>query len=145
MIRPMTKEDLPSVAKLEKLCFSRSWSLEDIEREMDLNPFFNALVLEEGIIISYVLFDTVFEEGHLARIGTDPQFQNRGLGRKMLTAALNQSRASGCETFFLEVRPSNQPALHLYTKSGFEIFRLMPRYYSDGEDAYGMHVSLRQD
>lgn len=143
MIRPMEKADLDAVARLEEHCFSRPWTKEDIEREMDLNPFFNAMVYEEGIIVSYVLFDTIFEDGHLARIGTEPQMQNRGLGRRMLQAALNQAKDHGCETFCLEVRPSNQAALALYQDAGFEVFRRMERYYSDGEDAYGMMRSLK--
>lgn len=139
----MVKEDLPSVAKLEKLCFKRPWSQEDIEREMDLNPFFNGMVLEEGIVISYALFDTIFEDGHLARIGTDPEFQKRGLGAKMLKAALNQAKDKGCETFYLEVRPSNAPALALYASAGFQTFRKIRHHYDDGEDAWGMSLQLK--
>ena len=39
---------------------------------------------------------------------------------------------------FLEVRVTNEPAISLYKKLGFEITRTVNGYYSDGEDAYVM-------
>ena len=37
MIRPMKAADVPSVAALEKLCFSDPWSVSSIASELD-NP-----------------------------------------------------------------------------------------------------------
>jgi len=39
---------------------------------------------------------------------------------------------------YLEVRVSNTPAISLYEKLGFRVVGRIPRYYSDGEDAYIM-------
>ena len=43
---------------------------------------------------------------------------------------------------FLEVRVTNEPAIALYKKLGFEITRTINGYYSDGEDAYVMTKKL---
>jgi ribosomal-protein-alanine N-acetyltransferase len=39
---------------------------------------------------------------------------------------------------FLEVRVSNDDAVGLYKRMGFEVERTVRGYYSDGEDAYIM-------
>jgi ribosomal-protein-alanine N-acetyltransferase len=39
---------------------------------------------------------------------------------------------------FLEVRVTNEAAISLYKKLGFEVTRTINGYYSDGEDAYVM-------
>lgn len=44
----------------------------------------------------------------------------------------------------LHVRVSNQAALHLYRDTlGFEVEKVESKYYADGEDAYAMHLDLR--
>ena len=43
---------------------------------------------------------------------------------------------------FLEVRVTNEAAISLYKKLGFEVTRTLNGYYSDGEDAYVMTKRL---
>jgi ribosomal-protein-alanine N-acetyltransferase len=43
---------------------------------------------------------------------------------------------------FLEVRASNQEAISLYKKLGFEVTRTIHGYYADGEDAFVMTIKL---
>ncbi|HEY6006742.1 MAG TPA: ribosomal-protein-alanine N-acetyltransferase, partial [Geobacteraceae bacterium] len=44
-------------------------------------------------------------------------------------------RTGGAEFVSLEVRPSNQEAILLYTRLGFTETGRRKRYYQDGEDA----------
>jgi len=63
------------------------------------------------------------------------QAQGRGLGRRLLHAALDHARTR-CATFmFLEVSPANLPALALYARAGFAPVGRRPRYYPGGGDA----------
>jgi ribosomal-protein-alanine N-acetyltransferase len=43
---------------------------------------------------------------------------------------------------YLEVRMTNEQAVELYKKLGFEITRTTHGYYADGEDAYVMSRKL---
>jgi ribosomal-protein-alanine N-acetyltransferase len=43
---------------------------------------------------------------------------------------------------YLEVRVSNDVALSLYKRTGFEVERTIREYYSDGEDAYIMSKKI---
>jgi ribosomal-protein-alanine N-acetyltransferase len=44
---------------------------------------------------------------------------------------------------YLEVRVTNQEAISLYKKLGFEITRTIHGYYADGEDAFVMTLDLQ--
>ena len=49
---------------------------------------------------------------------------------------MHQARALGAKVAWLEVRPSNQAALHLYESCGFQEVGRRPGYYDDTrEDA----------
>jgi ribosomal-protein-alanine N-acetyltransferase len=43
---------------------------------------------------------------------------------------------------YLEVRATNQEAVTLYKKLGFDVARTIHGYYADGEDAFVMNVKL---
>ena len=49
----------------------------------------------------------------------------------------------GAHYVSLHVRESNQAAIHLYEKTlGFQREKVEPKYYADGEDAFGMKLDL---
>lgn len=49
----------------------------------------------------------------------------------------------GAHYVSLHVRESNQAAIHLYEKTlGFQREKTEPKYYADGEDAFGMKLDL---
>ena len=58
-----------------------------------------------------------------------PEFQGQGLGRRALRALLDKASQYGVETMFLEVRPSNAPALRLYLSEGFNEVGTRRDYY----------------
>ena len=59
-----------------------------------------------------------------------------GLGRALMQAFLQQAALRGCRRVTLEVRPSNRPAVGLYTKLGFLEEGRRRNFYNDPtEDA----------
>jgi ribosomal-protein-alanine N-acetyltransferase len=63
----------------------------------------------------------------------------------LLRALLQLARGRGAQRMFLEVRPSNGPAIALYHDEGFNEIGRRPRYYParDGrEDALVMALEL---
>ncbi|HEX9681017.1 MAG TPA: GNAT family N-acetyltransferase, partial [Anaerolineales bacterium] len=66
----------------------------------------------------------------------DPAYRRKGIGERLLRAALECAADQGAELATLEVRASNDAALELYRKHAFEVVGRRPRYYRDnGEDA----------
>jgi ribosomal-protein-alanine N-acetyltransferase len=75
-------------------------------------------------------------EYEIHTIGVDPDYQGRGIGRRMVADLLEW--ASG-GVVYLEVRTDNEPAIGLYKSFGFVNVGLRRRYYrASGADAYTM-------
>jgi ribosomal-protein-alanine N-acetyltransferase len=63
----------------------------------------------------------------------------------LLEHAMKATRQQNARALYLEVRPSNTPAIRMYEKMGFEAFALRKAYYptQEGrEDALVMRIML---
>jgi ribosomal-protein-alanine N-acetyltransferase len=78
----------------------------------------------------------ILEEAHITILAIHPDYQRQGLGQALLYALMVSAQRRGLERATLEVRVSNQSALALYQKFGFQEAGRRRRYYEDtGEDA----------
>jgi ribosomal-protein-alanine N-acetyltransferase len=147
LIRRMTREDLPAVMELEKASFTNPWSYELLQRELghDWSVIFLA---EESLpeggrrLLGISIFWIVHDEVHVLNVATAPEHRRRGVGRQLMEATLAEGRARKCSLATLEVRKSNEPAIHLYKSFGFRPVGVRPNYYVDAgqppEDAIVM-------
>lgn len=140
MIRQLKKEDLDSVLKLEKdLFLEDAWTEQMFMDEMNQNPYANIYVYElDNEIVGYFDLLVAYESAEIANIGVSKKHQHLGIGTQMMKFIEQLVQESNCENFSLEVRMSNENAIHLYEKFGFEIVSFRKKYYADGEDAYLM-------
>lgn len=89
-----------------------------------------------GDIGGFYLVRCIFETMELFYIYVAPSMRQRGLGRWLMEDLRTQAlQTSEVQKVFLEVRPSNQPAIKLYEAFGFKSRTLRRKYYADGEDA----------
>jgi [ribosomal protein S18]-alanine N-acetyltransferase len=65
-----------------------------------------------------------------------------GVGRRLMDAFLERSRARGFHRVTLEVRVSNVGAIRFYTRYRYSVIDLLRAYYSDGENGYHMAREL---
>jgi len=84
----------------------------------------------------------VADELHLIHIATRPDARRRGAGRALLTTMIDHARSRKSRLVLLEVRRSNRPAIRLYRAFGFSAIGVRRAYYSDGEDAIEMMLTL---
>ncbi len=75
-------------------------------------------------------------------IGVSLSHRIKGFAQKLLKQAVREGLQANCRQISLEVRKGNLPAIQLYQKLGFTITQVRKRFYSDGEDAYQMCLSL---
>jgi ribosomal-protein-alanine N-acetyltransferase len=76
------------------------------------------------------------EEAHIVTIATRENHRRRGIGEMLLISAIQLAQRLGQPLVTLEVRVSNEAAIALYRKYGFDEVGRRPRYYSDNrEDA----------
>ncbi len=127
-IRPMQEGDLPGVMALENRVYPFPWTLGIFQDCLRVGYCCWVLTLDERIV-GYGVMSVVIDESHILNICIDPDWQCRGLGRKLLMRLLKVARQHGADTVFLEVRVGNQAAQSLYRKSGFVEVGQRRNYY----------------
>ncbi len=138
-ITRMTRDDVPEIAELEKICFTLPWSEKSFRDEMAnrLAVYFTAK--DNGKCVGYAGFWNVSGEGDVTNVAVLPEYRRRGVGSLLVAEMIKTAEKLKLEMLTLEVRKSNTAAQKLYEKFGFEILGERKRYYSDnGEDAYIM-------
>jgi ribosomal-protein-alanine N-acetyltransferase len=142
--RRMRAGDLNEVARLEKSLYDFPWSLGNFRDS--LNAGYDCWAVAHGdMVIGYAVLMVALEEAHLLNFAVSAEWQNQGIGRGFLRHMVDLARAAGCQIVYLEVRPSNLAARHLYRKSGFQQIAIRPEYYpavSGREDALFLGLSL---
>ena len=146
-VRALRESDLNAVMVIEERGYPYPWT-RGIFLDC-LRACYPGLAMEEnGLLVGYALLSIAADEAHLLNICVDPLNQSRGRGRQLLRAIVGLARDRGVQRVFLEVRPTNTPALSLYHSEGFNEIGRRPRYYpaADGrEDALVMAIELVAD
>jgi [ribosomal protein S18]-alanine N-acetyltransferase len=147
-LQPLTADLLPAALELDRRCLGSIWSRDGYLREIDSpNSDLWVFVEEkakgggqraagEDRILALGCAWAIVDEAHITLLAVDPDYQRQGLGQAMLLALLKRAQRRGLERSTLEVRASNQVALALYQKFGFQEAGRRKKYYQDnGEDA----------
>jgi len=142
-IRDATSEDLREIQKIERKSFKDPYPSFYMRALLEgLADIFLVAEIEDkiiGYVIARVEFGYV---GHIISIAVDPEWRRRGVGTLLMIKVMERLKRYGCESVYLEVRTSNEPAIRMYEKLGFRIEKTLLRYYRDGEDAFVMSRQL---
>ncbi len=139
MIRRMCRADISGAAELERQYFTVPWSEKQLLESLE-NPDYLFLVLEEeGKIAGYAGLVQAMDEGDVTNIVLAEPYRGRGLGKTLVKALLEAGQKRGIREFTLEVRVSNECAIHVYEKLGFVKEGVRRRFYEKpSEDAWIM-------
>jgi [ribosomal protein S18]-alanine N-acetyltransferase len=139
---PLQPEDAARCAELESLLFPGDdpWPAQAFRTELAAKHNHYVAARVDDALVGYAgiarLGRKAPYEYEIHTIGVDPEYQGRGIGRRLLEEVLVHA---GDGVVFLEVRTDNDPAIGLYTSSGFVVVGLRKRYYRvSGADAYTM-------
>lgn len=142
--RRMRAADLAEIARLEKSLYEFPWSLGNFRDSVTAG--YDCWVVAHGeIVIGYAILMVALDEAHLLNFAIASEWQNQGIGRAFLTHMIQVAREAGAQIVYLEVRPSNTSARHLYRKMGFQQIAIRPEYYparSGREDALFLGLTL---
>jgi ribosomal-protein-alanine N-acetyltransferase len=140
----MILEDVEEVYAIEKNTFSHPWSRDAFTKELTTNKHSIYMVIEQNKqILAYGGLWNVTGEGYITNIAVKKDNRGFGLGRKVTQALISEGRKEGVTSFTLEVRTSNNVAINLYKKLGFEIAGIRKNFYDrPKEDAYIMWKKL---
>lgn len=145
-IVPMDRSHISQIAALERECFSTPWSEAMLEEEL-FNPQASFIVAEddEGNILGYAGLHVVLDEGYIDNIAVQQDARRHGVASALLDVYCRFG-AANLAFLTLEVRASNEAAIGLYEKYGFQRAGLRPNYYQQPkEDAVIMTREFPQN
>ena len=154
----LTEALLTAAVELDELCLGKLWTLEGYRRELD-SPNSDLLVWVHShhpspqsllsvdvpdldtmdaasMLIGLGCVWAIVDEAHVTLLAVHPDYRGQGFGKGLLWGLLYLGWKRHLKWATLEVRASNQIALSLYQKFGFQEAGRRRRYYQDnGEDA----------
>ena len=140
----MRVADLAQVAQLEKSLYDFPWSLGNFRDSV--NAGYDCWTVVHGeAVIGYAILMIALDEAHLLNIAVATGWQGQGIGGDFLRHMVEVARSASCQIVYLEVRPSNHAARHLYRKHGFQQIAIRPEYYPAArgrEDALFLGLAL---
>jgi ribosomal protein S18 acetylase RimI-like enzyme len=150
MIRPATPGDAAAIRMIEQAAFGPdAWS--DALIDMELTAPGRVVVAAElddpadpegaPLVVGYASAAVIADVADLTRIAVRPLARRQGVARRLLSALLDRAADEGAVRMVLEVDEANEPALELYTWSGFVEVARRRDYYGAGRDAVVMELA----
>lgn len=139
------------LARLHASAFADAWSAEDIGKLIKAETSHALVASLRGMVVGFVLANCAGGEAEIYTLAVLPQCRRRGIGRNLMTKAIDWARASGANEMFLEVAEDNDPALSLYRNMGFVAVGRRENYYpaakdgrSEDKTAFVLKLALNQ-
>ena len=144
-----TPADVEAVVNINRACLPENYAPYFFLDTFNSSPQTFIVAESHGQVVGYIMcriehgFSDVrklhfAKKGHIISVAVLPEFRRMAIGRGLVEGALSALSSLGSDECFLEVRVTNDPAIDLYRKLGFEVTRTISRYYYDGSDAYVM-------
>src|SRR3989441_5503931 len=151
----MREADIATVQAIGREIFVPPWPRNAYYRELAWGSSAHSVVLpQEGnverppaqvssdfdpTIVGYGGMWRMYDEAHVTTIGVRRDLQHRGHGRILFAGLIQAAYDMGAKWVTLEVRTSNENAMHLYEAFSFKVIGRRKGYYTDnGEDAIVM-------
>ena len=127
--------DLTSIINIEKAVYNKPyWNVEMLKKLFIDSIIETVWVIENRKkIIGFLIEQRCDNEINLLNVAVDRQFQNRGIGKKLINHYLDRIPRN-CSVF-LEVNKSNIIARKIYADLNFKNIGMRKNYYNDGGDA----------
>jgi ribosomal-protein-alanine N-acetyltransferase len=154
VVRETTMKDLNAVVAINREVLPENYPTWFFVEHLEQFP--KAFIVAEvgGRVVGYVMSRVEYgwsnllkgrpvRKGHIVSVGVLPEARRLGIATVMMLRAMKAMKVYyGAAEVYLEVRVSNTPAISLYEKLGYKVVGRIPKYYSDGEDAYLMACPL---
>jgi ribosomal-protein-alanine N-acetyltransferase len=142
---PMGVMDLDEIVAAESLLYPFPWTRGNFHDA--LRAGYSSWVLrdQQGALVAYAVMMLALDEAHLLNLSVERGRQREGIGWRTLEWMAEVGRGYGARTMLLEVRPSNDAALRMYQRYGFERIGVRRGYYpaqGGREDAIVMRTTL---
>ena len=142
-LRDVQSADIDEMMTIERASFTSPWSARFFLEEIRVSYAKSVLAEVDGRIVGYIIYWQLPKEVDIHNLAVHPEYRRQGIGRSLLSSAIDSAKGQDSNRVTLEVRKSNQAAQQLYHSLGFVERGVRKGYYSDdGEDALVMVLDL---
>jgi ribosomal-protein-alanine N-acetyltransferase len=150
---PMQQADLDDVLKIESVSHVHPWTRGNFSDSLAaghlaycIRPQAHQVVkdfyLDTAVLWAYCILFPAVDELHLLNITVSLHLRNLGLGQRMMAAIEGVAFQQKMPRIILEVRPTNEAALAIYQKLGYEKIGIRKNYYPASPETGGREDAL---
>ena len=130
----MDETHVAAIAEIEKLCFSDPWSENSIATELTSRLSYWLVAVEDGQVVGYIGSQSVLGESDMMNVAVHPEHRRKGIAEALVLALSRDLKQRDNVCLTLEVRASNESAIALYQKLGFEQIGIRKNYYRNPKE-----------
>ena len=131
-IKTLEKEHIGRIIELENALLGESLGFEMLDNER-FNEYAHFLVaLDKDKVVGYIGGWIIKGTLELINFLVDADYQNQGIGSKLLDSLMNLEKINEC---ILEVRETNHQAINFYLNRGFVQIHKRIEYYKNKDNA----------
>lgn len=137
-VRRLAVRDLAAIETIERLSYRTPWSRSMFAGELakPSSVCLGAYDADTGVLVGYAIVSRYVDAWHVMNLAVDPSQRRRGVGMALLERLFEATAGDGRRGYTLEVRVSNNAAIRLYERAGFQARGIRRGYYTDNrEDA----------
>ena len=137
-LRRLQLRDLNGVEEIERASYPTPWSRSMFAGEVSKpsSLCLGAFDTESGELLGYLIISRYVDAWHVMNLAVAPGFRRRRIASSLLDRLFDLTAGEDRRGYTLEVRVSNESAIRLYEKLGFERRGTRRGYYTDNrEDA----------
>jgi [ribosomal protein S18]-alanine N-acetyltransferase len=135
-IRSLDLTDLDAIERIEQRAYPTPWSRSMFASELAKPTSICLGAFEGEELVGYIVNSRYVDAWHVMNVAVDPARRRRGVATALLERLFELTSGDERRGYTLEVRVSNDGAVRLYERLGFEPRGIRRGYYTDNrEDA----------
>ncbi len=142
IISKMAEADLAYFETALKQDFDEFWNYSVLKQEFYGENTTYLVAKYDDEIVGFAGILTILDEANIMNIVTKQNKRGLGIATCLLQELINISKEKGMKSITLEVNEHNKPAINLYNKFEFKKVGTRKKYYSNGDTAILMTLSL---
>ena len=148
IVRKAEPNDLSAILEIEYLSFAEdSFSKSQFIYLMTRGkgPFYIVQAGDKVVAYLSLSFHSRTRNLRIYSIAVHPECRGMKVGQRLMDLTFGFAKECQARKITLEVKVTNDPAIGLYKKNGFEATHLKCNYYHDGSDAYYMQRPVSEE
>jgi ribosomal-protein-alanine N-acetyltransferase len=135
-IRRLELQHLAAIEAIERRSYRTPWSRSMFASELAKPSSISLGAFDGERLVGYLIISRYVDAWHVMNVAVDPEYRRRGIAANLLERLFELTASDVRRGYTLEVRVSNEEAIRLYERLGFESRGIRRGYYTDNhEDA----------